>query len=230
MSKGPQTALELKSSEALGSVETALIARGVRWVIGVDEAGRGPLAGPVGVAAVALDLDDLAWMDGVDDSKKLKAAERDGLFERIQTSVRSAIVMVEREEIDELNILWASMEGMRRAVEAVRASAPELADAEVLVDGNRPIPGFTGAQRCLIKGDARSLAIAAASVLAKVSRDREMVRLDGCYPGYGFAKHKGYPTAAHRAALQELGACPAHRRSFAPVQAALAAAGLAPEA
>lgn len=216
-----QLALGLKSDQGIGSVETALRARGARWVIGVDEAGRGPLAGPVSVAAVLLDLHDLGWVADLNDSKKLSETRREALFDVVAEKTRHAVVFVEREEIDSLNILWASMEGMRRAVEAVRGTCDEAGDAEVLVDGNRPIPRFAGKQRCLVKGDGRSWAIAAASILAKVSRDREMVRLDAVHPGYGLAGHKGYPTRAHLAALEELGASDCHRRSFAPVAAAL---------
>lgn len=221
-----QGALSLKSDEGIGSVERALLRRGVRWVYGVDEAGRGPLAGPVSVGAVLLDLEaiaSLSWLSELDDSKRLTESRREELFDAVRADLLGHVEWVPREEIDTHNILWASMRGMGRAVRAVRDQAPEAArGATVMVDGNRPIPDFDGPQTCLVRGDGRSWAIAAASVLAKVARDREMVRLDGVYPGYGFAKHKGYPTAAHRAALMELGACPAHRRSFAPVRAALA--------
>jgi ribonuclease HII len=121
-------------------------------------------------------------------------------------------------------VLWASMEGMRRTVVDVLQRRPDVRGCEVLVDGNRPIPDFTGPQRPLVKGDSRSWAIAAASIIAKVERDRLMAALGEEYPMYGFGRHKGYPTAAHLSALREHGPCPEHRRTFAPVAAAIAAA------
>ncbi len=218
-----QGVLELKSNAAIGDVEKALLARGERWVVGVDEAGRGPLAGPVSVGAVVLDLQSLDWVEGLNDSKQLSEAAREALLPTVRANaVAHALVMVEPDEIDELNILWASMEGMRRAVTAVIEEFPEAAGSEVLVDGNRPIPRFTGVQRPLVKGDSRSWAIAAASIIAKVERDRLMVGLDQEYPNYGFAQHKGYPTKQHLLALEAHGACPHHRKTFAPVARALA--------
>lgn len=219
-----QGVLDLKCDAEIGEVERALRAAGERWVIGVDEAGRGPLAGPVSVAAVVLDLSELGWTDGLDDSKQLAEAERDRLLPVVRTyAAAHSLVMVEPDEIDTLNILWASMEGMRRAVELVRAEFPAAADAEVLVDGNRPIPQYTGRQRALVRGDSRSWAIAAASIVAKVERDRLMIELDAAFPVYGFARHKGYPTRHHLTALAEHGPCPHHRQSFRPVAEALAA-------
>ncbi len=204
----------------IGSVEQALKRHRERWVIGVDEAGRGPLAGPVSVAAVLFDLEALEWVDGLNDSKQLSAERREALYEQVRACAPAArIVQVSAAEVDVLNILWASMEGMRRAVEALRRTCAEAHAALVLVDGKVPIPKLAAPQTCLVKGDARSLAIAAASILAKVTRDRTMVALDARYPGYGFARHKGYPTAQHRAALQALGPCPQHRRSFRGVTA-----------
>lgn len=219
MSGTGQLGLALDAAERIGDVERALAARGTRWVIGVDEAGRGPLAGPVTVAAVLFDVSETAWVEDLTDSKQLTPARRDVLFDLVRLRVQHAIVSVGVDEIDTLNILWASMEGMRRAIERLRETSGR-AEVEVLVDGNRPVPGLAGPQTCLVKGDARSLAIAAASVLAKVTRDREMQRLDALHPGYGFAGHKGYPTPSHLSALRELGPCPCHRRSFAPVAAA----------
>ncbi|WP_334132758.1 ribonuclease HII [Silanimonas lenta] len=179
---------------------------------GVDEAGRGPLAGPVVVAAVV--LDPARRIDGLCDSKRLTEAAREALFPEIQARARAfAIVAVEAEEIDRLNILRATLEGMRRAV-AMLAPAPE----RVLVDGNRLPPGLPLPAEAVVKGDARVAAISAASILAKVARDRRMREAEALHPGYGFALHKGYPTPAHLEALQRLGPCPLHRRSFAPVR------------
>lgn len=184
---------------------------------GVDEAGRGPLAGPVGVAAVI--LDPQCPIVGLDDSKRLSACRREALFERIiERALAFHIVMVECTEIDRINILQATMLGMRRAVEGLRPVA-EYA----LIDGNRIPEGLRCPAQAVIGGDHLHAAISAASILAKVTRDRYMVELDTRYPGYGFAKHKGYGVAAHLEALQRLGPCPEHRRSFAPVRACLKA-------
>lgn len=180
-------------------------------VAGTDEAGRGPLAGPVVAAAVLLP-DDVV-IPKLNDSKKLSERMRDTLFEQIiEQAIDYQIAIVDEATIDRLNILHASMEAMRRAVCAL-SPTPD----KVLVDGNRLPPDLPCPAEALVKGDARSLPIAAASVLAKVTRDRLMIELDAEYPGYGFAQHKGYPTAKHLEALRILGACPAHRQSFAPV-------------
>jgi len=180
-------------------------------IAGVDEAGRGPLAGPVVVAAVI--LDPRCIIAGLDDSKKLTAARRDALFEQIQaTALACCIIAVPPAEIDRLNILKATLLGMQRAVEGL-ALRPSLA----LVDGNR-VPRLPCEARAIVGGDGLEPAISAASILAKVSRDRQMVELHGQFPLYGFDQHKGYPTAAHLQALTEHGPCPAHRRSFAPVR------------
>lgn len=219
-----QGVLDLKSDAAIGDVERALRASGERWVIGVDEAGRGPLAGPVAVGAVVVDLADLEWTEDLNDSKQLSESERERLLPVVRANVAAhSLIMVEPDEIDTLNILWASMEGMRRAVEQLREGFPDARGAEVLVDGNRAIPRFGGRQRPLVRGDARSWAIAAASIIAKVQRDRLMVELDRVHPEYGFARHKGYPTRQHLGALAEHGPCPHHRRSFRPVAEAFAA-------
>lgn len=177
---------------------------------GVDEAGRGPLAGPVAAAAVILDPDDLP--EGVDDSKALSADEREVLFERVVAKALAiGIGFGPPREIDRLNIRQATFAAMRRAVDAL-AVRPD----QVLVDGN-DLPARLGPSgEAIVGGDATCLSIAAASILAKVARDRLMVRLDGVHPGYGFARHKGYATAVHIAALRERGPCPAHRMSFAP--------------
>lgn len=188
-------------------------------VAGVDEAGRGPLAGPVLCAAVILPPDD--GLAGLDDSKKLTEARRERLFDAIrETAAGYAIVAVEAGEIDRLNIFQATMQGMTRAVLALPAQ-PDLA----LIDGNKIPSGLPCAARALVGGDALERSIMAASVLAKVSRDRLMLALHAQYPEYGFDRHKGYPTPAHLAALRLHGACPQHRRNFAPVRSAIAALG-----
>ncbi len=185
------------------------------WVAGVDEAGRGPLAGPVAVAAVVLDPD--RPIAGLADSKALTAATRERLSALIQAQAAAwQIVLVGATEIDAMNILQACLDGMRRALVALRPT-PLLA----LIDGNRMPPRLPCPGRTLVRGDALEPAISAASILAKVARDRYMVDLERHHPGYGFAKHKGYPTAAHLEALKRLGPCPEHRRSFAPVRAVL---------
>jgi ribonuclease HII len=187
----------------------------VPGVAGVDEAGRGPLAGPVAVAAVI--LDPARRIDGLGDSKALSEARREALFPRIQSEALAfAIVFVHADEIDRLNILQATMAGMRRAVAAL-ATTP----SRVLVDGNRVPPGLGIAAEAIVKGDAKIAAISAASILAKVARDRWMLDLDAAHPEYGFAAHKGYPTPEHLDALRRFGPCPAHRRSFAPVRASM---------
>ncbi|QIL88746.1 ribonuclease HII [Microbulbifer sp. SH-1] len=182
---------------------------------GVDEVGRGPLAGDVVAAAVILDPANA--IEGLADSKKLSEKRREVLFDEIREKALSfSIARATVEEIDQLNILHASMLAMKRAVEQLSVQ-PEF----VLVDGNRK-PSWRYACDAVVKGDDRVAAIAAASILAKVTRDREMVLLDQKYPGYGLAGHKGYPTKAHMAALAELGVTPIHRKSFAPVQRQLA--------
>ena len=180
-------------------------------VAGVDEAGRGPLAGPVVAAAVVL-APDRRW-DGLDDSKKLAPDTREEIFARVLNQARAVSwSVVGPRAIDRFNILRASLEAMRRAVNRLRVR-PDL----VLVDGNYPVPGLGCEQRAIVDGDARLLSIAAASVVAKVVRDRIMGRLDRVWPNYGFARHKGYATAEHLAAIACHGPCPLHRYSFAPV-------------
>jgi ribonuclease HII len=181
-------------------------------IAGVDEAGRGPLAGPVVVAAVI--LDPHRPIDGLNDSKKLSEAKRDALYPLIvERALAHCVVVIEVEEIDRLNIFQATMAGMSRAVKGL-----SLLASEAWIDGNHlpkdlPCPG-----RAIIGGDALEPAISAASILAKVSRDRLMVAMETQHPGYGFATHKGYGTPAHLAALERLGPCLQHRRSFAPVK------------
>lgn len=179
-------------------------------VAGVDEAGRGPLAGPVVAAAVI--LDELHPIKGLADSKKLTAARRDRLFDEIRAkALCCSIAQASVEEIERLNILQATLLAMRRAVEGLR-----LKPAKVLVDGNR-IPVLDVLAEAIVQGDALVPAISAASILAKVTRDRWCAEYDRQFPQYGFAKHKGYGTAAHLAALQQHGACPEHRKTFRPV-------------
>ena len=179
-------------------------------VAGVDEAGRGPLMGPVVAAAVI--LDELNPIKGLADSKKLTPLRRDKLYDEIRAkALCCSIAIATAEEIDTLNILQATMLAMKRAVEGLR-----LKPYKVLVDGNR-LPTLAILAEAIVKGDALVPAISAASILAKVYRDRWCADYDLEYPQYGFASHKGYGTAAHLAALREHGACPQHRRSFAPV-------------
>jgi ribonuclease HII len=181
---------------------------------GVDEVGRGPLAGDVVAAAVILNPNKP--IDGLRDSKKLSEARREELALDIKENALAwAVARASVAEIDELNILHASMLAMHRAVEAL-SPQPDY----VLVDGNR-LPKWSYASEPVVKGDDRVPAIAAASILAKVQRDGELVALEQEYPGYGFAKHKGYPTAVHLEALKKLGVTPVHRRSFGPVKALL---------
>ncbi len=183
-------------------------------IAGVDEAGRGPLAGPVVAAAVI--LDELHPIKGLNDSKKLGPRNRERLFDEIRAkALCCSIAQASVEEIDTLNILQATLLAMRRAVDGLR-----LRPHKVLVDGNR-LPVLTMPAEAIVKGDARVKAIAAASILAKVQRDRLCLALHELHPQYGFDGHKGYPTAAHLAALREYGACPQHRRSFGPVRSVL---------
>ena len=189
-----------------------------RLYAGVDEAGRGPLAGPVAVAAVVFDP-ARPRINGLDDSKALTATRREQLFDRIiERALAYHIVMVEVAEIDQINIFQATMQGMRRAVEGVAHVA-----GFARIDGNKIPKGLPCAAESLVGGDALDRAISAASILAKVSRDRYMLDLHQRHPEYGFDQHKGYGTPSHLAALRMHGPCPEHRRSFAPVRAALAA-------
>jgi ribonuclease HII len=195
------------------SFEHEIILRdsGVFPVAGIDEAGRGPLAGSVVCAAVILPLE--ISLPGLDDSKKLTPRRREALYSEItqNPAIRWALVHISSEEIDRLNILRATHAGMRRAWEKL-----DPRPSHVLIDG-LPVPDFPCPQKALVGGDGLSLSIAAASVIAKVERDRAMLEYDRLYPEYGFAKHKGYPTAEHFAKLRQHGPCPIHRRSFAPV-------------
>lgn len=194
--------------------ETALWAAGVVHVAGVDEAGMSPLAGPVAAAAVIFAPGSRIL--GVDDSKKLDAGTRDRLAVEIkERALAWSVAFAEVEEIDRVNIYWAGLLAMRRAVEGLR-----IAPQHILLDARR-LKDLQTPQQAIVNGDAKSLTIAAASILAKTARDALMCKLDTEYPGYGFSKHKGYPVREHVAALARLGASPVHRRSFAPVRTAL---------
>jgi len=183
-------------------------------VAGVDEAGRGPLAGPVVAAAVI--LDELNPIKGLADSKQLSAARREALYDEIRAkALCCSVAEASVQEIDTLNILQATMLAMRRAVQGLR-----LRPAKVLVDGNR-LPPLDVLAEAIVQGDAKVQAISAASILAKVTRDRQLEALHAQHPQYGFDRHKGYGTAQHLAALREHGPLPAHRRSFSPVAEAL---------
>lgn len=187
---------------------------------GVDEAGRGPLAGPVAAAAVI--LDPARPVSGLADSKTLSESRRDELAQAIRDSALAwCVSFAQVTEIDRLNILHATMAAMARAVAAL-VPAPQV----VLVDGNR-CPPVACTAHAVVQGDRRVACISAASILAKVARDARMCELDALYPDYGFARHKGYPTAAHREALSRLGPTPEHRRSFGPVRECLAGSGVA---
>jgi len=219
-------AWRMKRSKALPSHATQ---EGFAWhapglIAGVDEAGRGPLAGPVVAAAVI--LDDERPIAGVDDSKRLSAKQRERLFDVIMgQALCVSIGQASAAEVDAINVLQATMLAMRRAVEGLR-----LAPIKVLVDGNQ-LPRLPMLAEAVVGGDGRVACIAAASIVAKVTRDRQMTELDQTLPGYGFAQHKGYGTAQHMQALKRLGASAQHRRSFAPVveadRAARALSGIA---
>ena len=183
---------------------------------GIDEAGRGPLAGPVVVAAVI--LDPRRRVRGITDSKQLSEAQREELAPRIrEKAIAWSVVVVGEDEIERLNILGATLAGMQRALRALSV-LPTLA----LVDGNRLPRDLPCAARAIVDGDAKEPAIGAASILAKTERDRLMCALDELHPGYGFARHKGYATPEHLAALERLGPCAIHRRDFAPVRRLIA--------
>ena len=200
----------MRSKKFLQAEQAALVWDVSGLVAGVDEAGRGPLAGPVVAAAVI--LDDHKPIKGLADSKKLTALRREKLFDEIRAkALCCSVAQASVEEIDRLNILQATMLAMQRAVKGLR-----LKPAKVLVDGNR-LPVLDVVAEAIVSGDALVPSISAASILAKVTRDRMLQELHAQYPDYGFDRHKGYGTAQHLAALRELGPLPVHRRSFAPV-------------
>ncbi len=188
------------------------MSKSYRLVAGVDEAGRGPLAGPVVCAAVI--LDPRKPIEGLGDSKALSEKKREQLSPLIQEhSLAWKIIFIDAKDIDRLNIFKATMEGMRRAVNELT-----IKPRHALIDGNKIPPGLLCSAEALVKGDARETCIMAASILAKVARDAYMLKLHDQFQQYGFARHKGYPTAAHFEALKLHGPCPEHRRSFAPVR------------
>lgn len=189
--------------------ENALLKKGCRYIVGVDEVGRGPLAGPVVCAAVVMPLDDLSIIEGIDDSKKLSEKKRELLAEKIkQTAIAYTIIETDEKIIDEINILEATKLGMKRAVESL-SIAPDV----VLTDGNMTLD-VSYPQQSIVKGDALSYSIGAASIIAKVHRDHLMDEYAKIYPEYAFAKNKGYGTAEHINAIKEYGLCPIHRRTF----------------
>lgn len=192
-------------------IETDARANGAQIIAGVDEVGRGPLAGPVTAAAVVLDLSRIP--EGLNDSKKLSASRREALAAQIHADHAVGLAHVDVAEIDSLNILRASHVAMLRAL----AALPQQPDM-VLVDGNLIPKDLSLPAQAIVKGDARSLSIAAASIVAKVARDAVMQDLAHAFPGYGWEKNAGYPTKAHKQALLDLGVTPHHRRSFAPIR------------
>ena len=200
----------------IGDVEVWAREMGYGELVGVDEAGRGPLAGPVVAGAVVLDLERAqseGWLGRLDDSKNLSSTNRDELFDLIGAGARHwSVARAEAEEIDEINILQATFLAMRRALDPILETF-DGPKPMVLVDGNRPIPGLSN-QHTFVKGDGRSFHIAAASIVAKVTRDRIMEQYHEQWPQYGFAGHKGYPTEEHRRLLLEHGPCPCHRMTF----------------
>ncbi len=197
----------MKETMLSWEIEASLDESGEKLICGCDEAGRGPLAGPVCAAAVILPRGLV--IEGLNDSKKLSEKKREALYDRIkEEAVAWSVCMIEPEEIDRINILNAALLAMKRASESLGVTPDHI-----LIDGNTT-RGFDGRALAVVKGDARSPNIAAASVLAKVTRDRYMVEADLEYPGYGFAVHKGYPTKAHYEALRARGASPIHRVTF----------------
>jgi len=188
------------------------------WICGVDEAGRGPLVGAVVAGAVVLDPNNP--VEGLKDSKKLTAARREYLYEQIMEKAKAwGVGEASPAEIDQINILQATMLAMRRAIEDLTTRLGAWPD-KALIDGNR-CPELPIAAEAIIKGDAKEPAISAASIVAKVTRDRQMMSLHHLHPEYGFAKHMGYPTEAHFVALKQYGVCDQHRRSFSPVRKVL---------
>ena len=222
MRRGPRSrplpSLEARNKSPIDFDREIKRALGSDYLIGIDEAGRGPLAGPVFVAAVLLKRDDFPVAREVRDSKKLAPQKRKRLSLEIhEHAEKISVAWAHPSEIDKLDILKATLHAMGRAAQkALRFKA-----APVLIDGPFPIPGFKGAQFPIIKGDQKSLAIACASIIAKVYRDLWMETLERRYPGYGFLRHKGYGTKAHLEALSSLGASPVHRKSYAPVKKVL---------
>jgi ribonuclease HII len=203
----------MTKSQATYNVERAAAKAGYTPVAGVDEAGRGPWAGPVVAAAVILDVDNVP--DGIADSKALSEAQREQVFSEICRTAQVGVGICSAAEIDEINILNATMAAMRMALSNL-PTRPGLA----LIDGNR-VPGSDIPSRAIIKGDATCLSIAAASIIAKVTRDRMMIELGHRHPGYGFERHKGYGTPEHQRGIANLGLIDEHRKTFKPIRLAL---------
>ena len=212
---------------AIFEAEWELVERGYDCIIGTDEVGRGPLAGPVVAAAVMLKeipksgivkIDDKNW-ELIKDSKKLSERQREKVFDFISQQFHVGIGLCSHETIDRINILEASFLAMKKAVQELKRNTPvEWLSVIILVDGNKTIPNFSHDQRAIIGGDGLVKSISAASIVAKVTRDRMMKQLSLKYPGYGFEKHMGYGTKLHMDALREKGPCAIHRKSFAPVK------------
>lgn len=195
----------------LENIETMLFDKGYRAICGVDEVGRGPLAGPVVAAAVIMPKDTI--IEGLNDSKKLSESKREQIFEEIvRLNLPCAVGIIDHEGIDKMNILQASLMAMRKAIGELKKT-PDF----VLVDGNHPVPKINQPQFAIVGGDARCASIAAASVIAKVTRDKIMCRYDELYPEFSFAQHKGYPTAQHIKELKAAGPTDIHRKTFKPV-------------
>lgn len=194
--------------EQLKKIEQDIYQEGYSWIAGIDEAGRGPLAGPVVVASVILPKD--SKIEGVNDSKKVVEAKRERLYEEItKQAISYAVGIVDQREIDEMNILQATKKALTQSIEGL-SKQPDI----IVVDALTKIDTHHIPYRSIIKGDAKCYSIAAASIIAKVTRDRIMRQWDEIYPMYGFEKHKGYGTKAHMDAIKEYGICPLHRKSF----------------
>lgn len=194
--------------KVLKEIENEFFSKGVQYIGGIDEAGRGPLAGPVVVACVVLPKDSM--IEGINDSKKISEKKREILYDKIiEEAIDYGIGIVDQEEIDEINILQATKKALTEALKSIETK-PNI----ILVDALTGIDTLGIPYKSIIKGDAKSYSIAAASILAKVTRDRIMREWDAVYPNYGFAGHKGYGTAKHTQAIREFGACPLHRKTF----------------
>ena len=199
---------ELERLIKLKEIENDLYSKGMNYICGIDEAGRGPLAGPVVVASVIMPKDSM--IEGVNDSKKISESKREQIYEKIiEEAISYGVGIIDQKEIDEINILNATKKGLTTSLKELKVR-PDI----ILVDALTGIDTLQIPYQSIIKGDAKAYSISAASIIAKVTRDRIMRQWDEIYPQYGFAKHKGYGTAAHIAAIKEYGICPLHRLSF----------------
>lgn len=199
---------ELERLTKLKEIENDLYLKGMNYICGIDEAGRGPLAGPVVVASVIMPKDSM--IEGVNDSKKISESKREQLYEKIiEEAISYGVGIIDQKEIDEINILNATKKGLTTSLKELKVK-PDI----ILVDALTGIDTLQIPYQSIIKGDAKAYSISAASIIAKVTRDRIMRQWDEIYPQYGFAKHKGYGTAAHIAAIKEYGICPLHRLTF----------------